>query len=65
MFYEVRILSPEGKLKKVVSSQDLSTAYWNTFNKTQPAKLETLNLLREYRKQISSADYYSGVDPTP
>lgn len=59
MFYEVRIFNPEGNLKKVVSSQELSKDYWNSFNKTQPSKMESLNLLREYKKQMSASDYYS------
>ena len=62
MFYEVRILSPEGNLKKVVSSQELSSAYWDAFNKIQPISLESLNLLREYRKQTDPADYLSAGD---
>ncbi len=60
MFYEVRIFNPKGNLKKVVSPRELSKAYWNSFNKTQPAKMESLILLREYKKQINSADYHSG-----
>ena len=60
MFYEVRVLSPKGDLKKVVSAQELSKVYWDSFSKTQPSKLESLILLREYKKQIKSADYHSG-----
>ncbi len=32
MFYEVRILTPKGDLKKVVSTQELSKIHWRTFN---------------------------------
>lgn len=60
MFYEVRVLTPQGDLKKVISEQELSKIYWNTFKKIQPAKLESLILLREYRKQINIADYHGG-----
>lgn len=60
MFYEVRIFNPEGNLKKVVSSQELSKAYWDSFNKTQPSKMESLILLREHKKQTSASDYHSG-----
>ena len=60
MFYEVRVLNAKGNLKKVVPAKELSKIYWNTFNKIQPAKLESLILLREYKKQTKSADYHSG-----
>ena len=62
MFYEVKVLNPKGDLKKVVSTQELSEVYWNTFNKIQPANLESLILLREYKKQINAADYHAGSD---
>ena len=60
MFYEVRIFNPQGNLKKIVSPRDLSKTYWNSFNKTQPSKLESLILLREYKKQMSASDRHSG-----
>ena len=60
MFYEVKVLGPKGDLKKVVPAKELSKIFWNTFNKSQPAKMESLILLREYKKQIKSADYHSG-----
>ena len=62
MFYEVRILDPKGGLKKIVSSQELSKAYWDSFNEIHPSKMESLILLREYKKQINSADHHSGGD---
>ena len=31
MFYEVRILDSEGKVKKVLSSKKLSSSYWGDF----------------------------------
>ena len=58
MFYEVRVLTPKGDLKKVISEQELSKIYWNTFKQIQPAKMESLILLREYKKQINIADYH-------
>ena len=60
MFYEVRVLTPKGDLKKVISAQELSKIYWNTFKVIQPAKLESLILLREYKKQINITDYHGG-----
>ena len=62
MFYEVRILSPKGDLKKVVSTQELSKAHWNAFNKIPSINLKSLILLREYKKQAGPADYHSGSD---
>ena len=35
MFYQVRIYTPKGNLKKVVSSQQLSQRHWNAFEKSQ------------------------------
>lgn len=62
MFYEVRILNPKGGLKKVVSTQELSKSYWDSFNKIKLPKLESLHLLREHKKQISATDYHAGSD---
>jgi hypothetical protein len=59
MFYEVRILTPKGDLKKVVSTQELSKAHWQAFNGTKLSNLESLILLREYKKQIKSAEHYA------
>ncbi|MDH3256604.1 MAG: hypothetical protein OEM27_03210 [Nitrospinota bacterium] len=62
MFYEVRIKSPKGELKKIVSTQELSKAYWDSFNKIQLPNPESLMLLREHKKQINAADYHAGRD---
>ena len=60
MFHEVRIFTPKGNLKKVVSTQELSRAHWNAFNEMQPLKFKSLILLREHKKQINAADYHPG-----
>jgi hypothetical protein len=62
MFHEVRILSPEGDLKKIVPTQELSKAYWDSFNKIQLPNPQSLILLREYKKQTGPADYHAGSD---
>ena len=31
MFYEVRLLDRKNKVKKIISSQQLSRKYWNNF----------------------------------
>jgi hypothetical protein len=60
MFYEVRVLSPKGDLKKIVSTQELSKVYWDSFNKINLPNPESLILLREHKKQINAADYHAG-----
>ncbi|GJL79363.1 MAG: hypothetical protein NPINA01_23520 [Nitrospinaceae bacterium] len=32
MFHEVKILNPKGKLKKLISSQELRQEHWRKFN---------------------------------
>ena len=34
MFYEVRLLDRKNKLKKIISSQQLSRKYWDKFEHT-------------------------------
>jgi hypothetical protein len=63
MFYEVRILNSKGDLKKVVSTQELSKAHWNAFNKIPLPNVKSLILLRKYKKQTGLADYHAGSDP--
>ena len=35
MFHEVKVFSQNGKLKKVVSSHELSQAYWKRFGNSE------------------------------
>jgi len=62
MFYEVRIKSPNGDLKKIITNKELSKAYWDSFNNIQLPNAESMILLREYKKRINTADYHSGRD---
>ena len=32
MFHEVRVLSPKGKIKKLISTQELRQEHWRKFN---------------------------------
>ncbi len=48
MFYDVKILNSQGKIKKVISAQELSKSYWNTFHVEESNK--TLNT--SSRKQV-------------
>ena len=63
MFYEVRIYNTKGTLKKVISRQELSKAHWQAFNGTKLSNLESLILLRKYKKQIKSTEYHANGDP--
>jgi hypothetical protein len=31
MIYEVKVLSPKGKVKKIISRKELAAIYWNKF----------------------------------
>ena len=35
MFYEVRVLNAQKKLKKIISRRELSRKYWNEFEEKQ------------------------------
>ncbi len=35
MFFEVRVYKPNGKLKKQISSTELSSNHWRTFDKIE------------------------------
>ena len=35
MFYEVTIISPKNKKKKIISSKELSKNYWDSFEEKQ------------------------------
>ena len=52
MFLRSSNINPKGDLKKVVSTQELSKVYWDSFNKIQP-KFGIIDLLREHKKQIN------------
>ena len=39
MFFEVRILDPKGKMKKLLSSRELSKRHWRTFENSIPFKI--------------------------
>jgi hypothetical protein len=62
MFYEVRIKSPQGALKKIITTQELSKAYWDSFNKIHLPNPDSLQLLREHKKRNGQVDYPAGND---
>jgi hypothetical protein len=41
MFYDVKVLNPQGKIKKIISRQELAKRYWEGFYNTEANK--TLN----------------------
>jgi hypothetical protein len=41
MFYDVKILNPQGKIKKIISGPELKKRYWEMFYYTESNK--TLN----------------------
>ena len=49
MFYEVRIFNARGKLKKILSGQELSRKYWEKINGQEPG----LNPVQGKVKKIS------------
>lgn len=50
MFYDVKIMNPQGEVKGIVSSQEISKSYWNSFQYEEANK--TLNT--STRKQVPS-----------
>ena len=50
MFYDVKIMDPQGKAQKIVSSQEISKSYWNSFQYDQANK----SLNTSSKKQVSS-----------
>ena len=56
MFYQVKVMDSEGKLKKVISSQELSKRYWNTFfdemSGDNAAKTASVKQARKKKKEL-------------
>lgn len=50
MFYDVKIMNSQGKIKRIVPAQELSKSYWNKFHVEESNK--TLNT--SGRKQVPS-----------
>ena len=47
MFYEVKILNPQGEIKKIISSQELTQAYWKMFYTTEENKGLNTNPIKQ------------------
>lgn len=48
MFYDVRVLNPDGTMKKVITSNDLKRTHWDNFRKSE----ESLSLQTSDRRKI-------------
>lgn len=48
MFYDVRVLNPDGTMKKVITSNELKTTHWDNFRKSE----ESLSLQTSDRRKI-------------
>lgn len=48
MFYEVKVLNPDGTMKKVVSSDILQQTHWDNFKKAE----ESMSLQTADRRKI-------------
>ncbi|GJL78205.1 MAG: hypothetical protein NPINA01_11940 [Nitrospinaceae bacterium] len=48
MFYEVKVLNPDGTMKKVVSSDDLKKTHWDNFRKAE----ESMSLQTSDRRKV-------------
>ena len=48
MFYDVKVLSPDGTMKKVITSNELQTTHWDNFRKSE----ESLSLQTSERRKI-------------
>ena len=45
MFYEVRIYTPKGNIKKVISAEQLSKRHWDAFEKGQMIRNKLKSLI--------------------
>jgi len=48
MFYDVKVLNPDGTMKNIISSKQLQTAHWENFRKSE----ESLSLQTSERRKI-------------
>jgi len=48
MFYDVRVLNPDGTMKKVITSNELKVTHWDKFRKAE----ESLSLQTSERRKI-------------
>jgi len=46
MLYDVKVLSPQGQIKKIVSSQELAKMHWKAFYTAEEGKSLNTSILK-------------------
>ncbi len=50
MFHQVRVLNPSGKVKAIISVEELSRVYWERFFHSE----DSYNMVNSYSRQVPS-----------
>lgn len=60
MFYEVKVKTPEGKIKKIISSKELSRRYWSEFNQEMSPEVQLKLAQNRKRRGVDArnTDYH-------
>ena len=60
MFYEVKVKTPEGKIKKIISSKELSRRYWSEFNQEMSPEVHLKLAQNRKRRRLDAGnmDYH-------
>ncbi len=67
MFYDVRILDPDGKIKKILHSRELSKKHWENFRKMEDSISLTANGAIKVpgwvkrRLELEHPEFFAGV----
>ncbi|MBI4389092.1 MAG: hypothetical protein HY580_02845 [Nitrospinae bacterium] len=61
MFYEVRILDPKGKIKRVLTSKELSKRYWQGFKEQVHGQVAT-SLFKGRGRKSRKDSYWTDDD---
>ncbi|MBI4384799.1 MAG: hypothetical protein HY579_12290 [Nitrospinae bacterium] len=64
MFYEVRILDPKGKIKKVLTSKELSKRYWQDFKEQVRGQVAS-SLFKGKGRRSKKDSFWTGGDRQP
>lgn len=54
MFHEVKILDPNGNLKKVLSGKELSKRYWGEFHDGENGNKVIVGKGKKFRKKLAT-----------
>jgi len=58
MFHEVRIYTPKGNLKKVISQEQLSKRHWNAFGKGQIIRHKLKSLIARLEAETKQVNNF-------